>query len=340
MSPARQPANQRGRKLRRHIRSIIDGMKAAPIFDMARPRASGAGGATPPETRIYGIILPVNTETTSGAAAFAKPGRYAGDAAWIEWFEICSVAGCRPDHAAALRSQIESAMSAQLLRAGFSRDDVGTDDPVAFFDSYFKLKGARDSQKPLKSYFAYRIRVEGLRMLDFVCGTLFGSASGRIRDIVTDWITACKGWKPRTVTGADGRRHQTWENAGDESIAKTELAAESADPAAFLDDEPIRRQVRRAISRIAAKLGVEKPQVALLLYATAQDVSITEPVVLEALGVAKSRAYALREKAMKGLEKELLKAEGTDSPLFGRILLETCESELGEELRGRLEGER
>ena len=73
---------------------------------------------------------------------FAWNDRYAGDDAWAEWFEICSVAGCRPAFASRLREQISSAMYARLARAGIPREDAG-DDPVAFFDAYFKLKGSR-----------------------------------------------------------------------------------------------------------------------------------------------------------------------------------------------------
>lgn len=272
------------------------------------------------------------------ADEFAWNDRYAGDAAWTEWFDICSVTGCRPEYAAALRAQVASAMYAQLARCGFSREDVGSDDPIAFFDSYFKLKGSRDASKPLKSYFRYRIAVEGLKLVNFVCGTLFGSSSGRVRDIVIDWISSCKGWKPRTVTGADGKRHLTWENAGTDPDAAAAEVAEMSDPAAFLDENPIRRQVADVLGRLSAKLKVEKVNIALLLYATALDISITEPVVLEALGTGKSRAYAIRDKVMKALEKELKKVEGADDPLFGRILLEMCEGGLSLAVRTQLGG--
>ena len=263
--------------------------------------------------------------------------RYAGDTAWTEWFEICSVAGCSPEHAAALRTEVESALFTQLARAGFSREDVGTEDPVAFFDAYFKLKGSREKPKPLKAYFAYRIDAEGLRMRDFVCGTLFGASAGRVRDIVTDWIAVHKGWKLRTVTGPDGRRHFAWENAA-EADALAETPAEAADPTLFLDEEPIRRAVAAALDRISRKTGVEKPKVALLSVVTAQDISLTEPAVLDGLGVGKSRAYALRDKVMDEFERALAKAEGSDDPLFGRILLETCEQALDPAVRRRLEG--
>ena len=131
------------------------------------------------------------------------PERYAGDAAWQAWFDICSVGGCPDEHAAALRRQVESTMYSCLAKRGVSREEAGADDPVAVFDAYFKLKGSRETKKPLKSYFAYRIKVEGMRLADFVCGTLFGSGAGRVHDIVLDWIASIKGWRPRKVKGPE-----------------------------------------------------------------------------------------------------------------------------------------
>ena len=110
------------------------------------------------------------------------PDRYAGDEAWQDWFDICSVGGCPAEHSGALRRQVESAMYSTLSKRGVSREEAGADDPVAVFDAYFKLKGSRETKKPLKSYFAYRIKVEGMRLADFVCGTLFGSGAGRVHD--------------------------------------------------------------------------------------------------------------------------------------------------------------
>ena len=249
--------------------------------------------------------------------------RYAGEAAWTEWFEICSVAGCCAENAAKLRAEIENAMLAQLARYGFSAEDAAGDDPVTFFDGYFKLKGSRETAKPLKSYFAYRIAADGLSMLNFVCGTLFGSRSGRIHDIVLDWIVTLKGWKPRSLRGADGKRHLEWENAGPEDIAQIEIAAEN-DPASMVEADNYRAQ----------------PKVAHLLYATAQDVSITDAAVLEGLNTAKSRAYAIREKTMKALRWELKETEGADDPLFVRMLLETCEQNLPDGTLAKMGGAR
>ena len=265
------------------------------------------------------------------------PNRYAGDAAWQEWFDICSVGGCSAEHAAALRRQVESGMYAGLARRGVTREDAGADDPVAVFDAYFTLKGSRDAKKPLKSYFAYRIKAEGLRLADFVCGTLFGSGAGRVHDIVLDWIASIKGWRPRKVKGPDGRRRIEWENAGPAEIAELEPSAEN-DPAALLDIEPLRREMDDLLEKISLKIKTEKSSVAVLLYATAQDVPITDAAVLEGLGTGKSRAYAMREKAMTELRKEAKTIEGADSPLFGRLLLEACEAALPESMRKQTGG--
>lgn len=58
--------------------------------------------------------------------------RYAGDVAWTEWFERCSVSRCPDSMVPQLTEQIRSAMFAQLARAGFSADLVADDDPVTF----------------------------------------------------------------------------------------------------------------------------------------------------------------------------------------------------------------
>ena len=41
---------------------------------------------------------------------FTWNDRYAGDEAWAEWFEICSVDLCRPEFAARLREQVSAAL--------------------------------------------------------------------------------------------------------------------------------------------------------------------------------------------------------------------------------------
>lgn len=251
---------------------------------------------------------------------------YAGDRAWREWFDICSVSGCGPESSVALRSEIESAMFARLAKYGISREEIGGDDPIAVFDTYFKLKGSREKGKPLKSYFAYRIESEGMRMKDFVCGTLFGSTSGRVHDIVADWIGCIKGWKSRWLESEDGRRKVVWESAQSETEGSSvELSYDAPDVVGYLDLGFIRGEIAAGIGRIAEKLKLEKRQVALLSYAVAMNVSITEPTILESLGVGKSRAYTLKDKVMEELRGEFDEGEIADDPAFGRLLIEVCE---------------
>ena len=261
---------------------------------------------------------------------------YAGDGAWRKWFEICSVDGCPAKEAGALRAQIGAMLLSRLARYGIGKDAIGGEDPIAFFDSYFMLKGSRDKSKPLKSYFAYRIKAEGLAMRDFVCGTLFGAAAGRVKDIVVEWISLLKGWKPRTVRGDDGRRKFVWEGASDADLSALE-APEETDPATLLDVAPMRDALLKALESVADKISVEKQKVALLLYVTAQDVPVTNPAVLEGLHTAKSRAYVLRDKAIAALRKELAQSGWMENPLSGRILLEVCEAEMPADVREELE---
>ena len=266
---------------------------------------------------------------------FAWNDRYAGDDAWNEWFDICSVAGCRPEFAARLAEQVSSAMYSQLSRAGLSREDAQGDDPVAFFDSYFKLRGSRDAKKPLKSYFLHRIKDEGIDMVDFVCGTLFGSGSGRVRDIVLDWIAVLKGWKPRTVSDGEGRRRVVWENAGDENLASVELAGES-DSLELIDEEPLRAEASRVLEEASRRARVGVEAASLLLYATSHDISLTEPCILSALGAGKSKAYAWRDKVMKALERTLKSVESGETALFARLLVASAAAHLPRNLRAEL----
>ena len=264
--------------------------------------------------------------------------KYAGDTAWREWFRICSVDGCPSNLAAPLREQVTSAMYSRLARCGVGREETNGEDPIAVFDAFFKLKGSRDKDKPLKLYFAYRIKAEEIPLSAFICGTLFGSTSGRIHDIVTDWIASIKGWRPRTLRDENGKRHLVWEGAAKDDTVTLGLA-DNTDPAEFLDVAPIREEIDAALETVAKKIKVEKSKVALLLYVEAQDVPVTNPAVLEGLEVGKSRAYKLKENAVAAIRRELRTSEGVGSPLFGRILLDACEEALPEAIRAKIGAE-
>jgi hypothetical protein len=171
--------------------------------------------------------------------------------------------------------------------------------------------------------------------VDFVCGTLFGSGSGRVRDIVLDWIAVLKGWKPRTVSDGEGRRRVVWENAGDENLASVELAGES-DSLELIDEEPLRAEASRVLAEASRRARVGVEAASLLLYATSHDISLTEPCILSALGAGKSKAYAWRDKVMKALERTLKSVESGETALFARLLVASAAAHLGLSARSAL----
>ena len=261
--------------------------------------------------------------------------KHAGDDAWREWFEVCFVDGC--DAAPALREQVASAMYAQLARFGFTRADVEGADPVLHFDAYFMLTGSRGKPKPLKLYFKHRMAAEDRPLDEFVCGTLFGSGSGRIHDIVRDWLATTKGWKPRSVRDTDGKRHLVWERAAEVDDARETIGVVSWRPGAALDRAVLWALSHEMFSAVAKEIKVEKQSVALLCHVTAHDIPITTPEVLAALGVGKSRAYVLKETCMKKIAKFFSdKGIALNAPLAAQTLLAACESALAPETLKKL----
>jgi len=269
------------------------------------------------------------------AGASSRQGLYAGDDAWREWFEVCFVDGCT--NADVLREQVASAMYAQLARFGFTRADVEGADPVLHFDAYFMLTGSRGKPKPLKLYFKHRMAAEDRPLDEFVCGTLFGSGSGRIHDIVRDWLATAKGWKPRSVRDTAGKRHLVWERAAEVDDARETIGVVSWRPGAALDRAVLWALSHEMFSEVAKEIKVEKQSVALLCHATAHDIPITTPEVLAALGVGKSRAYVLKETCMKKIAKFFSdKGIALNDHLAAQTLLAACESALPPETLKKL----
>ena len=78
---------------------------------------------------------------------------------------------------------------------------------------------------------------------------------------------------------------------------------------------------------------MEKQKIALLLYVTANDVSIDSPAVLETLGMKKSTAYTQRTTCMNAAAEYLANNDvRTDDVAFASMLMAFCKDVLGEEL--------
>lgn len=260
--------------------------------------------------------------------------KYAGDNAWTEWFELCSVARCQPEPASKLNDQIRSAMYSQLTRFGYTSNTVGNDDPVTFFDSFFLMKGSRDTNKPLKSYFKYRIGKENTPLREFICGTIFSAQFGRIHDIVRDWIASVKGWKPHSLLGEDGKRHLQWERATASDDAREYAGGYVPAPEHNLDHDVLAEYVHQMLDVVSKKIKVEKRKIAFLLLSTAKGLAVSSPEVLAALGVKKSRASKIKEECMKAVVKYFADKEvETNDVEFAGIMISVCEAEAEKEVR-------
>ena len=267
-----------------------------------------------------------------------------GDAAWRAWLDICSVAGVQeqcPDLAEGLRSQISSAMATALVRSGYSSKEFESDDPVAYFDSYFLLGSERSEakgRKPLKMLYKFRMENEDISLKEIICGVLFSPQKGKIRDIVRDWIASVKGWCPHSVTQSDGTRKIVWESASE----KDEIAVTSVVEYAFglrLDSGALKIQIEESFSEMESELKLEKAKIALLLYMTAQDLTLDNPVVLEKLGIRKSRAYTLKDECMKTMAEKLeMRDVRTDDIMFATLLISSCKAILGNDFIKTIEG--
>lgn len=267
-----------------------------------------------------------------------------GDAAWRAWLDVCSVAGVRDrysDLANGLSQQISSEMATTLVRSGYASKDFESDDPVSYFDSYFLLGSERNEakgRKPLKQRYKYRMENEGISLKELVCGVLFSPEKGKIRDIVRDWIATIKGWRPHTITQSDGTRKVVWESASE----KDEIASTRAAEYSFglrLDADALKVQISDVFSEMENELKLEKTKIALLLYMTAQGETLDNSVILERLGVGKSRAYTLKDKCVEIMADKLKKRDvRTDDIMFAKLLMSSCKAILGSDLVKAIEG--
>ncbi len=261
-----------------------------------------------------------------------------GDAAWQAWLDLCSVGRVKESDAAlagGLAAHIGAAMRGQLAKTGYDSIEFDGDDPVAFFDSFFLLGSMRSeaqNKKPLKRLLASRL-AGGVPLKELVCGVLFSPQRGRIRDIVRDWIATVKGWKWRSVLQEDGTRKLVREGAADVEDVREDSQAVCYSFGSRLDTNTFKTIASDLLPALEVSMDLEKQKIALLLYVTANDVSIDTPVVLETLGMKKSTAYTQRTKCMKTAAEYLANHDvRTDDVAFATRLMASCKNILGEDI--------
>ena len=234
-----------------------------------------------------------------------------------------------------LSSYIGAAMRGQLAKTGYASAEFDGDDPVSFFDSFFLLGSMRSeakNKKPLKQLLVGKV-AGGVSLKELVCGVLFSPQRGRIRDIVRDWISTVKGWKWRSVLQEDGTRKVVREGAANAEAAREESRAISYSFGTRLDADAFGSIALELLAALEVSMSLEKHKIALLLYVTANDISIDSPLVLETLGMKKSTAYTQRTKCMNAAAEYLANNDvRTDDVAFASRLMTSCKGILGEEL--------
>ena len=106
-----------------------------------------------------------------------RKDRYAGDVAWRQWFERCSLMKCDLEWRSLLADEVFSALK-RALKVRECQQQYGRDYLLAYFDHYFKLGGSFESHKPLKQMLSAKVQSakDGLR------GVVLGSIlSGEVR---------------------------------------------------------------------------------------------------------------------------------------------------------------
>lgn len=134
--------------------------------------------------------------------------RYAGDAAWRQWFDVCCIDGCEEEHRKSLADEVASALGraveSRKCQLSYERRYL-----LAYFDMHFKLGGSFDKPKPLKQYLLAKIpnARNGLR------GVVLGSImSGEVKTMSrkiklvedgtqTEWHTYPKDYIDKELAG-------------------------------------------------------------------------------------------------------------------------------------------
>jgi len=217
-----------------------------------------------------------------------------GDAAWQLWFERCAVHRVgeeNPTFAAGLAAEIDSAMYGQLSKMGVTKESMNGDVPHLHFDAFFLADSTRkeaEMRKPLKQFYKDRLAAADRSLKEFVCGTIFSSSTGRIRDIARDWVCTVRGWKPHSVKGEDGKRSVIWERALEKEDASARPGGVLYRFGGRIDRETLRTDIAHVFETVSTELGLEKRAIAFLFYTAAQGVSLDQPIILDVLGCKKS----------------------------------------------------
>lgn len=109
--------------------------------------------------------------------------RYAGDEAWTQWFERCQVPLCDEQWREPLWVEIESALKHAISKKKIRNGSFSPEYTRNYFDTYFKLRGEEDKEKPRKMQIKSRISTARNGLRGVVLGSLL---SGEVQTMARE----------------------------------------------------------------------------------------------------------------------------------------------------------
>ena len=217
---------------------------------------------------------------------------YAGDEAWLQWFDRCAVHLCDEQWREPLWAEIGNALERAVREKHVRNANLARDYIRDYFDTYFKLRGAAEVDKPRKRQIESRIpdAPDGLRGI--VLGALM---SGEVRTMAREIKTAVdEGENIWRVDPATGRRVLVVVSAdapppgtgddGSASLANVLCAPEAPSADEALDAQWYRTCAERFLREAAGEENDEKILAATAIYVRTYGIPVYRPVVGRLMG--------------------------------------------------------
>ena len=217
---------------------------------------------------------------------------YAGDEAWLQWFDRCAVHLCDEQWRGPLWEEIGSALERAVREKHVRNANLARDYICNYFDAYFKLRGAAEVDKPRKRQIESRIPDAPHGLRGIVLGALMtGEVRTMAREIKTDVDEGENVWRVDPVTGrkrlvvvsVDASPPGTGDD-GSASLSDILCAPEAPSADEALDAQWYKTSAERFLREAADEETDEKILAAAAIYVRAYGIPVYRPVVGRLMG--------------------------------------------------------
>ena len=283
--------------------------------------------------------------------------RYAGDAAWRQWFEKCSLEKCEDAYRRPLIDEVISALT-RAIKSRQCQMSYGKDYLVAYFDHHFKLGGSCEKPKPLKQLLLAKATTARNKLRGVVLGSIL---SGEVRTMsrnmkfvedgtLTRWYTDPKsGTKvlqvARSFDAVIRQGNGDYENNEEITLHDINITSDidtgcqwttvqfvAQDP--DVDNQWFRQKAKESVRLYANDdNGGKTLAVVAMIYARSHSISPTKPVIRRLLGGmspagAAKKIHQMEDYLRKFCKKNDIRSEGIE---FAGALLEVATAILKKE---------